>query len=64
MKVRVDLDRCIGSGMCTTYVPQLFELAKDGTHVIVLDENVPEGLENAVEDAIACCPVEAISADV
>lgn len=61
MKVRVDLDLCIGSGMCTTYVPQLFELAQDGTHVVLLDENVPEELESAVDDAVACCPVEAIS---
>jgi ferredoxin len=63
MKVRVDLDRCIGSGMCTTYAPQLFELVEDGTHVRLLADEVPEGLETVVEDAVACCPVEAISTD-
>ena len=63
MKIRVDLDRCIGSGMCTTYAPTIFELAEDGTHVRVLGDVVPKELEAVVEDAIACCPVEAISTE-
>ncbi len=62
MRIQVDFDLCIGSGMCTTYVPQLFQLNDDGTRVVVLQEDVPAGLEPATEDAIACCPVEAISA--
>jgi ferredoxin len=63
MRVAVDLERCIGSGMCTTYVPQVFQLAPDGSYAIVLEDSVPAGLEGAVEDAVACCPTEAISAD-
>lgn len=63
MRVTVDLEKCIGSGMCTTYVPQVFQLAADGSYAIVLKDRVPAGLEHAVEDAVECCPTEAISAD-
>ena len=38
MKIQVDFDTCIGSGMCTTYVPQVFQLSEDGTRVVVLQE--------------------------
>jgi ferredoxin len=61
MRVHVNLDDCICAGMCTTYVPQLFRLSDEATHVTVVQEDVPEALEKAVEDAVACCPVEAIS---
>ena len=63
MKVNVDLDKCIGSGMCTTSAPQLFELVEDGTHVRLLADEVPQELELVLEDAIACCPTEALSAE-
>ncbi len=38
MRVTVDLEKCIGSGMCTTYVPQVFQLAADGSYAIVLED--------------------------
>lgn len=60
MRVQVDRDACIGSGMCTTRAPQVFVLGED-EKALVLTEAVPEGLESAVEDAEACCPVEAIT---
>jgi ferredoxin len=63
MNVRADLDRCIGSGMCTTFAPQVFQLSDDGTHVVLLVEDVPPDLEAAVDDAVASCPVEALSTE-
>ena len=63
VKVHVDLEKCIGSGMCTTYVPTLFELDNLQGKVVLLSEEVPAELEPAVEDAEACCPVEAIVVD-
>jgi ferredoxin len=59
MKVQADMTRCIGSGMCTTLAPDLFELDEKGAlHVTVL--HVPQGLEGAAREAAACCPVAAI----
>lgn len=60
MKIHVDLERCVGSGMCTGIAPELFEL--DGTgKVVVLDDSPDPDLLQKVDAAIVCCPVEAIS---
>jgi ferredoxin len=60
MRVHVDSGKCIASGMCTSFVPELFELDEDGA-LKVLSDVVPAEAEAAVADAVACCPVEAIS---
>jgi ferredoxin len=60
MRVDVDMDRCIGSGMCTTLAPELFELDDDGV-LRVKAHVVPPGSEEGAEEAVACCPAEAIA---
>jgi ferredoxin len=60
MRVHVDMEKCIGSGMCTGFAPDVFELDDAGT-LRLLAETVPAHAEPAVGDAVACCPVEAIS---
>lgn len=59
MKVGVDEDRCAGHGMCLTLCPQVFELSEDGWAVAVAGE-VPAEYEAAVQEAIQCCPENAI----
>ena len=61
MKVVVDWDRCIGSGMCTTIAPALFDLDDDGGMIVVKDTPGPDE-EKSLLDAVACCPVNALSA--
>ena len=46
--------------MCTSIAPGNFELDDSGELVVVEAEVIPETLE-AVESAVACCPMEAIS---
>jgi ferredoxin len=61
MKLIVDWDRCIGAGMCTSMAPAAFELDDDGSLVVTIDEaRVPPEQVDAVQDAVACCPVEAL----
>ena len=60
MRVEVDWDRCIGSGMCTTIAPALFDLDDDGAMIVVNDTPEPEQ-ERSLLDAVACCPVNALS---
>lgn len=60
MRIVIDWDRCIGSGMCTGIAPELFELAADGTLIVRVEEPGAEFAEK-LDAAIACCPVEAIS---
>jgi ferredoxin len=60
LEVVVDLDVCIGSGMCTGIAPSVFELDAHGTLVALTSDVAPDEVD-AVLDAIDCCPVEAIS---
>ena len=60
MRVEVDWDRCIGSGMCTTIAPALFDLDDDGAMIVVKDTPGPDE-ERSLQDAVACCPVNALS---
>lgn len=58
--VVVDMKKCVGSGMCTTIAPRVFALDENGALVINRSEVTGEEA-NAVRDAAACCPVDAIS---
>ena len=58
--VDVDMKKCICSGMCTTIAPGVFRLDDDGK-LVVLRRNPFVDEIAAVKDAVACCPVEAIS---
>lgn len=62
MDIIVDLNLCIGSGMCTATVPTVFELDTDGQHVHLLQRRAETPADiAAVQDAAACCPVQAIT---
>jgi ferredoxin len=60
MKAIVDRGKCIGAGMCTTIAPSLFELDNEGA-LVVLSEQPATDEERALLDAVACCPVSALS---
>jgi ferredoxin len=60
MKVWVDADRCRGHGMCLTLCPEVFSLNDDG-YAVADPEEVPAGLEQSAQEAIECCPEQAIS---
>jgi ferredoxin len=58
--VRVDREECIGAATCVNEVPAVFELDDEGIARVITPE-VDEAMEAAVEDAVAICPVEALS---
>jgi ferredoxin len=60
VKIVIDRRECVGSGMCTSIAPDVFELDDEGT-LVVLHEEVSGAQVPQVEDAAACCPVEAIA---
>lgn len=62
MQVTVDPVKCIGAGQCVLTVPEVFEQDDDGV-VTLVDERPATGLRDAVRDAAARCPVEAIGVD-
>ncbi len=59
MKVSVDEDRCAGHGMCLTLCPEVFDLTDDGW-AVAAEGDVPAEHEAAVQEAIQCCPENAI----
>ncbi|MEV7354072.1 ferredoxin [Kitasatospora sp. NPDC091276] len=60
--VRVDRDRCIGSGMCALSAPGSLALGADGLAEPVADY-AADGAEltEALADAVDFCPVEALT---
>jgi ferredoxin len=60
LRIVVDYDTCITSGMCTSIAPEIFEIGDDGTLKLLMEVVPPDLLEKA-ESAVLCCPVEALS---
>jgi ferredoxin len=59
MRVQLDLDRCQGYGNCVVAAPEVFDLADDGTAVL-LEAAPPPERAAAVRRAAALCPAQAI----
>ena len=58
MKVSIDLDACVGCGLCEGDAPEVFEMDGDKAKCKVTD--VPESLQKSAKEAAANCPQEAI----
>jgi ferredoxin len=61
MKVSIDADLCTGCGACVDDVPDVFSMGDEVAEVI--QPEVPEDLEEAVQEAAEGCPVEAITVE-
>jgi ferredoxin len=60
MKVRVDPDKCQGHTLCAMEAPEAFALSEFDGHSTARFVEVPAELEDAVRDAAASCPEQAI----
>jgi ferredoxin len=58
LDVKIDWDRCMGSGNCVFWAPETFDLSDDG-HAVVLDATATD--EERLRVAAQGCPVGAIS---
>lgn len=61
MKVTVNKDKCLACGVCETAAPDVFTLGDESYAIVLLDE-VPANLEDAVKQAMDDCPESAIEA--
>ena len=61
MKVKVN-SNCIGCGACQSICEEVFEIGDDGfAHVKEeMQGDIPENLQDDVQDALESCPVSAI----
>lgn len=62
-RICVDWDACIGSGMCTSQAPELFDLDDEGNLVLLQGEEVAPEHAESVRAAADVCPVEAITVE-
>jgi ferredoxin len=60
MKVTVDRNLCGAAALCTGLAPEVFDLAEDGT-LLILVEEPDEALADSVEDAVRSCPLAALT---
>jgi len=59
MKVLVDFGKCTGLGICESLAPEFFEVNDDGD-LVLLREDITDAELQAVEEAVAGCPTEAL----
>lgn len=63
MKVVVNKDACIGCGACQQITEGIFEFGDDGLAQVkedYKDKEIPQEMEENVQDAIDACPTSAI----
>jgi ferredoxin len=63
MKVRVDVDACVGAGQCVLAAPDVFDQRDEDGMVVLLVEDPPAELEEATEHAALLCPALAIAVE-
>jgi len=56
MKIKIDIDKCVGGGQCVVASPLVFAQNEDDGLVIVLQESPPAELHESVRDAARLCP--------
>ena len=59
MKISADRDVCIQAGNCVMIADAVFDQDDDGVVVVRVDE-VPEGEEKHVREAVMLCPSQAL----
>ncbi|MDO4988518.1 MAG: ferredoxin [Synergistes sp.] len=59
MSIKVNMDDCIGCGVCSQLCPEAFGLDEDAGRCVVISQDVTP----SVRDAVDSCPVSAISTD-
>jgi ferredoxin len=58
MRVSVDGERCVGSGQCVDFAPQVFRQSEEGVSQVIGQPSAEQ--EAAVREAWDSCPVLAI----
>ena len=54
---KIDKEKCIGCGLCTSICEEVFKMGKDGKAEVISQTKTP-----CVDEAKESCPVGAISA--
>jgi len=60
VKIKIDVEKCIGAGNCVMWSPEVFDQRDEDGIVIVLDDSPAESLHESVRAAAASCPASVI----
>ncbi|MCX5340755.1 ferredoxin [Streptomyces atratus] len=61
MRITVDAERCVGSGMCVLTAGEVFDQRQDDGKAIVLRPEPPAETRDSVREAVDLCPAAAIA---
>lgn len=61
MSIDVDLESCIGAGLCVMAAPEVFDQNPADGRVIVLVEEPDAGQLPAVREAVSLCPTAVLA---
>lgn len=61
MTIEVDLESCIGAGLCVMAAPEVFDQDPGDGRVVVLDPEPAADLLPAVREAVGLCPTAVIA---
>jgi len=56
VRVVVEVERCRGAGLCALNAPEVFDQDEEDGTVVVIDEEPPAELHQAVRVAAGLCP--------
>ena len=62
MKIRTDVEACVGAGQCVLLAPRVFDVDDDGK-VVVIDERPSDEQRDDVQNAAVACPAFAIEVE-
>ncbi|MEE1768582.1 ferredoxin [Streptomyces sp. JV185] len=60
MRITVDAERCVGSGMCVLTAGEVFDQGEGDGKAIVLRPEPPAETRDSVREAVDLCPAAAI----
>ncbi|MGV0741340.1 ferredoxin [Mycolicibacterium sp. XJ870] len=59
MRVTVNLDLCVGNGVCEAVAPDVFVVGADGAAELLVDE-IASDQRQLVTEAVQSCPARAL----
>lgn len=60
MVISINLEDCIGCGVCMQVCPNVFSLDENAGKVILISAETPDEEKEAIKEAIDSCPIGCI----
>jgi ferredoxin len=62
MKIRTDVEACVGAGQCVLLAPDVFDVSDDGKVVVLVEQPTGDRIVD-VRNAVVACPAFAIEVE-